>query len=422
MAALPDGEYILTERVANPIPSRLHSRRRGWMRAPVWSKDTHFTIVSGVWSCDAHLGYPRGTKLTDKQRRLVFNTIRNFLVPWAPTLPSQFLTYDEGGDVLDFLVTTGRLTLADVREAYALRNIGGALGVALETFHKPAPPSVPTATPAVPATIRVGDVIESAGSKTRWVAMESLGREFLWQSADGCEPFSDPHRTNSETVVGHVAAMLAEGLAALSLVAAPVLGYAYGAGGFAPVYVGDILIADGNRNVRALVLEAAPSDALGPRVRVAQLGGGAGLNGSISLQRGNGWAHEDRTVLGYDCGGTPVRAGDVLRSVKDPLDDRHSLRMLLTGPAPQDGYGPCASFKLLAGPVPGFDHVSLRSGNGWSVVPRTVPEEHMLPRLDDLSVTVLKERAAPTNGQCGPEIRFETSAFTLDDRDPFTLD
>jgi hypothetical protein len=495
MAALPDGEYILTERVENPIPSRLHSRRRGWMRADVWWKDTRFTIAGGVWSCDGPYGSARGTRLSDKQRKLVFTTIKPFLQPWAPALPSQFLPYDGGGDVLDFLVTTGRLTLDEVRAAYALRDVGGALAHALEAFHA-APVVAPE--PPVSATVRVGDVIASGGGNgPRWVAIGVSGPEFLWQSAEGCAPFADRHRTDNEPVIGHVADMLAEGLAALSrgagtflrvgdvivgdtspdpfvvmsvdsapkytwqgtnpgtnpesrdglghmfrdgfhparervighvadmlaeglaalspVAAGPLLGYAYGRGAFAPVYVGDILIAEGNTAVRALVLEAAPSDAGGPRVRIAQLGGGDVLKGSLSLQPGNGWVHEDRSVLGYDCGGIPVRAGDVLRCVKDPPNHPRSVRLLVTSPAPCDGYGPCAQYKLLDGPRQGFDRLSLRPGNGWRVETPRPPEEHLLPRLEDLN-------NAPPNFPRGPKPRFETSAFTLDDRDPFTLD
>jgi hypothetical protein len=161
--------------------------------------------------------------------------------------------------------------------------------------------------------------------------------------------------------------MLAEGLAALSPVTnrnrGPSLGVATGSGQPIPVHVGDILIADGNHNVRALVLGAAPSDKLGPRVCVAQLRGGAGLNGSISLQPGNGWLHEDASVLGYDGAGNPVRALDVLRHV----DNRAPDRFLVIGAAPADSRGPNVFFKQLAGPVATWDRMSLTPGNSWRV-------------------------------------------------------
>jgi hypothetical protein len=416
MAALPDGEYILTERVESPLPTRLHSRRCGWMRASAWPKDTRFTIVNGVWQCSTmSYGSRRGARLSDRHRRLVFVAVRTFLVPWAPALPSQFLGYCDGNDVLDFLVTTGRLTLDEVREAHALHNVGSAIGDALEAFHA-APVAAPIAAPAPagPATLRVGDVIECGGGNgPRWAAIGVSGPEFLWQSAEGCPPFADRHRTDNEPVIGHVADMLAEGLAALSIVAnrGPSLGVATGNVQPIPVYAGDILIADGNRDVRVLVLGAAPSDKLGPRVRVAQLRGGDSLDGSISLQPGNGWVHEDRSVLGYDYGGAPVRVGDVLRSVKDPPGHPHSVRLLVTGPAPQDGHGPCTSFKRLDGPIHSFDRVSLRPGNGWSVEapPQIVAPSGPAPQ----NVLSIPRSQVP---------RRETSAFTLDDRDPFTLD
>jgi len=144
---------------------------------------------------------------------------------------------------------------------------------------------------------------------------------------------------------------------------------------------------------------------MGPRARVAQLRGGASLNGSISLQPGNGWVHEHHHVLGYDCHHNPVCAGDVLVAAKDPPGHPHAVRFLVTGPAAPDDHGPCVEFQRLRGSIPGFDRISLRPANCW-LVETVKPQEPMLPSLAHLTKMP----------------RLATSAFTLDDHDPFTLD
>ena len=102
MAALPDGEYVLTEHVASPLPARLQTHRRGWMRAPSWPKDTHFIIKAGKWECDRHYGYTRSTALSDRQRGRVFQAVRRYLQLWAPALPSHIVKYG-AESALDFL-------------------------------------------------------------------------------------------------------------------------------------------------------------------------------------------------------------------------------------------------------------------------------------------------------------------------------
>jgi hypothetical protein len=296
MSKLPDGEYVLTERVTSPLPERLRTTRRGWMRAPYWLKGTHVTIKNGKWSFDRHYGYRDGAdQLSDKQRRRVFIEVKSRLQPFAPVLPSHIVGRD-AAEVLDFLFTTGKFTLDDAREALICHSIGDTIGTALSEFHAALPAAPPSQTPVAPGGLRVGDVIQD-GNMKRYVATSAqhVNGEYEWQHEDTANySFFDPFHANNETIVGHVADMLAEGLAALCADAdadATVLGFD-GAGN--PVRAGDVLrsLEDPTDPDRFLVEAAANPDDHGPRVFFKRLKGCNPGFALISLQRGNKWRCE----------------------------------------------------------------------------------------------------------------------------------
>jgi hypothetical protein len=257
VSALADGEYVLTQDVRSPLPTRLQTRRRGWMRAPLWTKGTHFTITNRQWECDRHFGYSRGgaARLTQKQKNLVFFTLRSHLEPWAPALPSHIMGGYEGARVLDFLVTTGRLTLDEVREAHALREVGDAIAEGLRALcPKPCPytldecfnsfcqthaderaranaaaaaaheraranaaAAAAQAPTQAPTTLRIGDVIGAMGD--RYVVMDRCANgQYTWQSENPSvsrPSFEGPYNETDEHFIGHVADMIAAGLGAL---------------------------------------------------------------------------------------------------------------------------------------------------------------------------------------------------------------
>jgi hypothetical protein len=281
------------------------------MRVSAWAKGTRFTIVNGVWLCRAHSGFD--TRLNETQRRRVFGTVRKFLAPLAPALPSQLLTKLDAQETLDFLVTTGQLTLDEVLKACAMRNVGGALGEALRRFH-----SAPVAAsgPAASSPIRVGDVIASSQSSSdvRWIAVEIFPTEVLWVSPQGGSPFLDRFRS-SERVVGHVADMLAEGLAALSA-APPLPAGALGRDSQGnPVRAGSVLrsladTADDPRATRLRVIGPGPVDGF---VAVSQLNGHNVPFDAVTLLPGPGnvWVCEPDAIVvteSFRRGGAPQTA------------------------------------------------------------------------------------------------------------------
>lgn len=214
MTALPDGEYVLTEHVASPLPARLQTRRRGWMRAPSWPKDTHFIIKAGQWTCYRHCGSTGSAALSARQRDCVFQAVRRYLQLWAPTLPSHIAT-DCAESALDFLFVTGKITLDDVREAAACHDVGNTIGWALEGFFtKIAASAPPSQVPATPGGLRVGDVIRSVYSL--YVVCALNGAEYMWQgNNEQSRVFAATHEASREPVIGHVADMLTEGLRGL---------------------------------------------------------------------------------------------------------------------------------------------------------------------------------------------------------------
>jgi hypothetical protein len=266
-------------------------------------KDTHFIIKNGRWSCDRHYGYRDGSdQLSHRQRTKVFQTIKWHLQSWAPALPSHVVGYS-AKEVLDFLFVTGKFTMDEVKEACACGDVGDAIGSALAALCQApsAPPPAPVVvTPAqVPATLtslRVGDVIQSGGY--RYVVCDRGVGEYMWQSDREHDPvFSGQYDPSIETFVGHVADMLAEGLAALHGAPlsrqshGPVLGYD---GDGKPVRVGNVLHSRPDLDVTRHFLVTGPAepDANGPCVFFKQLTGPAVSWLYISLQPPNRWLCE----------------------------------------------------------------------------------------------------------------------------------
>ena len=164
--SLPDGDYILTCTVENPLPARLHSRRRGWMRVEKWHKNTHFTVEGG----ELFAAICRGTAhLSPSQKRKVGVAIRPHLQPWVATLPSELVPYGDCDEVLDILFGLGQLTLDDVRNALQTRKALTAIAHGLQDLCDPGDPPVATGVPAtLPSAQRpdaiVGCVFEPLGA------------------------------------------------------------------------------------------------------------------------------------------------------------------------------------------------------------------------------------------------------------------
>jgi hypothetical protein len=341
-----DGEYVLTANVSSPLPTRLQTRRRGWIRAPHWPKDTHFVITDGNWSCDHHYGYRNGASaLTPKQRANVFRALRANMQRWAPALPSHVVGYS-GKEVLDFLFATGKFTMDEVKEAHACLNIGEYIGDALAALCKapPPPPSAPVAAPqaqapGAPGTIlRIGDVIRPVGD--RYVVCDRNGNEYTWQG-DGYHShvFVAPYEPSSGPVIGHVADMLAEGLRALNHAPCPKQ---------TCVHCGVTMFEGQSLHAPTCLLQS---------LRI------------------------DGAVLGYDSAGTIVRVGDTLHG-KDTANP--ATVFLVTGAFPPDADGPRVSFKQLAGPTAPWNAISLERGNLWRCVPAS-PPEHMPPPVEQFT-------------------------------------
>jgi hypothetical protein len=149
----------------------------------------------------------------------------------------------EGAAVLDFLVTTGRLTLDEVREAHALREVGDAIAEGLRALcPKPCPytldecfdnscqthayeraqqdaaaAAAAQAPTQAPRTLRIGDVIGAQGD--RYVVMDRCANgQYTWQSENppvSRPSFEAPYNETDEHFIGHVADMIAAGLGAL---------------------------------------------------------------------------------------------------------------------------------------------------------------------------------------------------------------
>jgi hypothetical protein len=265
VSKLPDGKYRLTCRVESPLPKSAISRRRsGWQRHSSWSEGTFFTIAGGIWTCDA--GYRRyGAKLlTSNHLQRVIAAIQPHLEPWAPSLPSHVVAPYDCQALLDHLVTLGKLTLAEVLEAHETVDVAEKIEAGLRALCPPEPDPCPyveeecwdrscvthaelhaaeaqafagtlvsfaakaaiaaaeeaaAATAPVwrepaPGELLVGTVIADA-TGTTWVVIgvRSDDQGYDWRNDRG-SLLADAYR--QERIIGHVADMVAEGLAALS--------------------------------------------------------------------------------------------------------------------------------------------------------------------------------------------------------------
>jgi len=343
-----DGEYVLTADVNSPLPTRLQTRRRGWIRAPHWPKDTHFVIKDGNWSCDRHYGYSNGSSaLTDKQRANVFRALRANMQRWAPALPSHVVGYS-GKEVLDFLFATGKFTMDEVKEAHVCLNIGEYIGDALAALCKappPAPASSPSQAPSLllPGGLRVGDVVRSSGDM--YVVCGPSGAGYMWQGDSDSNPvFHAPYDATREPVIGHVADMLAEGLRALNDAPCPKK---------TCFYCGVTMFEGQSLHAPTCLLQS---------LRI------------------------DGAVLGYDAARTPVRVGDTLHG----NDNGPATVFLVTGAAAAGPEGPRVYFRQLAGPKAPWTSMSLGHGNVWRCVPASPsvpasPPEHMPPPVEQIT-------------------------------------
>lgn len=233
---LTDGEYILTQDVTSPLPASAQrgARSRGWMREPRWREGTPFVLLDGTWSCGTHFGYDR-KPMSPRHRRMVLNLIKANLVPWSPTLPSHIMGSYDGTEVLDFMVAAGKLSLADVREAYASRTVATVIADGMSELCKaPEPPKpgpklddLDFSGPWKPE-LRAGDIVGDI-MNGEYVMLRPTGDGYyewrsvrtLSDSAQTRASFAAPWHPPTEPVTGNIADMLVEGLQSLHATRTP---------------------------------------------------------------------------------------------------------------------------------------------------------------------------------------------------------
>jgi hypothetical protein len=95
-------------------------------------------------------------------------------------------------------------------------HISDRIAEAMTALCAPGAPASSSLPQHVPGALRIGDVIRTANGRLFAVCSGCDDQyQYVW-TTDSCDTVSDRHRKESEPIVGHVADMLAEGLAAFS--------------------------------------------------------------------------------------------------------------------------------------------------------------------------------------------------------------
>lgn len=275
----PDGYYRLKTNVVSPLPARITGSRRrskGWAKG-LWHQHTEFKVEAGLLTCVTFNGVT--PKLSSNQRAAVALALEPYLEP-IPTLPSHLLkdtSFADADETLDALYALGKITLDDIREARTALDAASALQWHArdlgELASVPEPATATSTTkwstqPTPSREPRLGDVIAVVGGEL-FVNVSVPGTQpRFWQSHWG-HSVSDPWKgPREEPIVGHVADMLAEGLATFTKRSIEARTLGYDATG-APVGTGDVLRMAGTR---LRVTGLSPSQGY-PHVLFTQLSG-----------------------------------------------------------------------------------------------------------------------------------------------------